>query len=376
MKQWRGDIALSLVIALGSVISLQSSGAATTAIAAQVVAALSLALRRMSPFVPTLVVLASTVATVLLTPTGPGDVFYLAIWIVGVYACGAYLPLTLSWVALALWWVTLFASVNGQLIWGDLAFMGILTLGAWLPGVMARRAEQARRAAQALADTQKRQAERAVADEQARIARELHDVVAHAIGVMVVHAGAAQGFLDRDLRRASQALDIVQDSGAEAVLELRRMLRLLRDGASEPVEAPMPRIAQVEGLLARARAAGHGVDLDLAGDLDRLSPAMDLTGFRIVQEAVTNAMKHAPGSAIRVSIRLTDRSLEVRVTNDLAGGRTAVSHGTGSGLTGLRERVSVFTGELTAGPVGDAWLVDVRIPLGEPLMSPATQGST
>jgi signal transduction histidine kinase len=376
VKQWRGDIALSLVIALGSVISLQSSGAATTAIAAQVVAALSLALRRVSPFVPTLVVLACTVATVLLTPTGPGDVFYLAIWIVGVYACGAHLPLTLSWVALALWWVTLFASVNGELIWGDLAFMGILTLGAWLPGVMARRAEQARQAALALADAQKRQAERGVADERARIARELHDIVAHAIGVMVVHAGAAQGFLDRDPRRASQALDIVQDSGAEAVLELRRMLRLLRDGASEPVDAPMPRIAQVKGLLAKARTAGHVVDLDLAGDLDRLSPAMDLTGFRIVQEAVTNAMKHAPGSAIRVSIGLTDRSLEVRVTNDLAGGQTAASHGTGSGLTGLRERVSVFTGELTAGPVGDTWLVDVRLPLGESLMSPAAQGST
>ncbi|MFG2109773.1 sensor histidine kinase [Micromonospora chersina] len=347
----RTDIALAAALAAGSLASLLSDGSATVTLVAQLVAALSLAFRRVNPFVPTLATLAATVITLLITGTGPGDVFYLAIWIVGSYACGAHLPFRQSLVALALWWVTLVVSAQSGFGWGDVVFMGTLTLGAWAPGVAARRSERARRAAAELAESREREAKQAVADERARIARELHDIVAHAIGIMVVHAGAAQELLVDHPARAREALDTVQQAGEDAVTELRRMLGLLR-AVDESATAPLPRLAQLDALVATARGAGLAVDVEPQGDLDALPPAVDLTAYRVLQEALTNAVKHAPGASVRVGLRRTARELEVSVVNThvaLGGQRVPGSAaGTGHGLIGLRERVTIFGGRFDA----------------------------
>ncbi|GII57813.1 hypothetical protein Pth03_62020 [Planotetraspora thailandica] len=365
MRVSRSDLGLAGLLAVGSVVSLLSADAPAVTLVAQPAAALSLALRRVNPFVPAVATLAATLVVFAVVGEGPGDVFYLAIWIVGGYACGAYLPLRQAVAALGLWWVTLVVSASSLgLGWGDVAFMGILTFGAWGPGVAARRSEEARRAAADLAELRERQAERAVADERARIARELHDVVAHAIGIMVVHAGAAQELLAQDPDRAREALDTVQDTGQDAVTELRRMLGLLRETEASAA-APLPRLAQLDGLVTGMRAAGLSVDVERLGDLSDVSPALDLTAYRIVQEALTNAMKHAPGASVRLRLRRTPDDLEISVVNTMSSpeGRRS-SMGTGSGLIGLRERVSFFGGRFDAGsdPTG-AFRVTASLPL-------------
>lgn len=347
----RFDLALAGLLAVGSVASLVSENAPTVTLVAQPVAALSLALRRANPLVPTLTTLAATLVTLAVTGTGPGDVFYLAIWIVGSYASGAYLPLRQSLVALAVWWVTLVVSVSSGLEWGDVVFMSTLTLGAWAPGVAARRSEEARRAAAELAETREREARRAVADERARIARELHDIVAHAIGIMVVHAGAAQELLDRNPARARDALETVQGTGEDAVVELRRMLGLLR-AADESETTPLPRLAQLDALVTAVETAGLRVEVERTGDLDSLPPALDLTVYRILQETLTNAMKHAPGATVRIELGRTTDELTIRVVNTAPPPDTDATDramaGTGNGLVGLRERVSVFGGRFDA----------------------------
>lgn len=363
MRPSRLDLLLAGGLAIGSVFSLIEDSAPAIAFVAQPLAALSLAWRRINPFVPAVATLTATLGILALSGQGPGDVLYLAIWIVGSYASGAYLPLRRSLASLALWWITLVVSALNGPGWGDVLFMGILTLGAWAPGVAARRSEQARREAAELAVRREAEARDAVASERARIARELHDVVAHAVGVMLVHAGAAQAVLDADPQRARAALDTVQDAGQEAITELRRMLGLLRD--AEPSTAPLPRLADLDALVERMRAAGLTVDIDRHGDLD-LVPAQELTVYRIVQEALTNALKHAPGSAVRVVFRRTSERLEVDIANSAPPAPVSPAAGTGSGLLGLRERVAVFGGELTtgAGPDG-GFRVTASLPLRE-----------
>ncbi|WP_162802957.1 sensor histidine kinase [Ornithinimicrobium avium] len=362
------DIALAAAIAAGSVLSLRSQGQGWGVVALQVSAALSLGARRLNPLVPAVVVLACTAVQTLVLGSSPDDVFYLAIWLVGVFACGAYLPLGQALLGLALWGVTLLAGVQGGVHAGDAFFMGILTVGGFVPGVLSRRAETSREEAVLLARRRELDTAGAVAAERAGLARELHDVVAHAIGVMVVHAGVAEANLGRDTDRARQALVTVQTSGDEAVQQLRRLLHLLRDGdeaagGGDAAVAPLPSLEQLDVLVDRVRRAGHEVRVERTGGA-AVPPAVSLTAYRIVQESLTNVMKHAPGAAVDLAVRRTRPALEISVVNDLPAG--AVRGDGGFGQLGLAERVAVFDGTFSAGEQDGRYVVHARLPLGGP----------
>jgi signal transduction histidine kinase len=187
------------------------------------------------------------------------------------------------------------------------------------------------------------------ADERQRIARELHDVVAHSVSVMVVQAGAARTMLTRQPSQAAESLLAVEASGREALSELRNMLGLLTEVEPEPELAPQPGLEQLDALVARVKQAGLPVDVRVEGSRPGdLSPGLDLTAYRIVQEALTNTLKYANGATAEVHVVYGAHDLCVEVVD--SGGTVLTNRGgSGRGLLGMRERVALYGGQLDAG---------------------------
>jgi signal transduction histidine kinase len=201
----------------------------------------------------------------------------------------------------------------------------------------------------------------AVTDERAKIARELHDVVTHNVNVVVMQAMAAHGVLSTDPDRARAPLEAIEASGREALAEMRRMLGVLRE--DEPLLAPQPGAADVPRLAQTLQATGQRIECALSGDLDSLSPGLGMVVYRIVQEALTNAMKHAAGAPVQLGVTMRDGCVEVRVRNGPGKGE-AEHTGAGQGLVGMSERAALFGGELHAGPSDDGgFLVVARLPV-------------
>jgi signal transduction histidine kinase len=206
-------------------------------------------------------------------------------------------------------------------------------------------------------------ARRAAAEEQTRIARELHDIITHNVSVMTVQAAAARDVFETQPSRAREALGSIESTGREALTELRRLLGGVRtdDGSL----TPLPGLARLGDLIAQVRAAGLQVDLNVEGQPHELPAAVDLSAYRIVQEALTNTLKHAQASSATVLVRYTGDAVEVEVVDD---GRGATTNGDerGQGIIGMRERTALFGGELRAGPApGRGFAVSARIPLEE-----------
>lgn len=205
----------------------------------------------------------------------------------------------------------------------------------------------------------------AVAAERTRIARELHDVVAHAISVMGIQASAARRTLAPGQEAQQAALLDVERLGREALEEMQRMLGVLRDEGGGEGTHPLPDLGQLSALAVDARAAGLEVALDEGpGDLHLLPPGVQLTAYRIVQEALTNVRKHAPGSAVRIALARGPAGLEIAVADDGAG--TVGEPKPGHGLIGMRERVAMHAGTLYAGPGEErGFLVRACLPVTE-----------
>jgi signal transduction histidine kinase len=202
------------------------------------------------------------------------------------------------------------------------------------------------------------------ADERQRIARELHDVVAHSVSVMVVQAGAARTMLTRQPDQAADSLLAVESSGREALSELRNMLGVLTEVEAEPELAPQPGLDQLDALVARVKQAGLPVDVRVDGSRPRdLSPGLDLTAYRIVQEALTNTLKHANGATAAVHIEYGAHDLRVEVVD--SGGTVLTERGgSGRGLLGMRERVALYGGQLDAGQrPGGGFAVRASLPV-------------
>jgi signal transduction histidine kinase len=206
------------------------------------------------------------------------------------------------------------------------------------------------------------QAQAAVAVERGRIARELHDVIAHNISMMVVQAGAAARVLEGEQPNVRTALDAIETSGRETVDEMRRLLGVLRRADDGQALAPQPGLAALEGLVAQVREAGLAVDLQIQGTPAPLPPGLDLSAYRIAQEGLTNALKHAGAARAAVRITYARDTVEIEVRDDGAGGEGAA--GTGLGLVGMRERIALWGGELQVGPERGGWVVRASLPRG------------
>ena len=221
--------------------------------------------------------------------------------------------------------------------------------------------EAKERAARAELEREQR-AHVAVADERARIARELHDVVGHSVSVMTVQASAVRRLLRPEQERERQALLIVEQTGREALAEMRRMVGVLRRPEEAPALAPQPSLEHLEKLIESAREAGLPVDLRVEGEAVQLPAGVDLTAYRLLQEGLTNALKHAEASCAEVVVNYAEGHIELTVRDDGRG--VGNGDGGGHGLVGMRERVSVYGGELDAGPrPGGGYRLRARLPL-------------
>ena len=226
--------------------------------------------------------------------------------------------------------------------------------------------------AQRLEREQQERARHAAAEERNRIARELHDVVAHSVSVMVIQTQAARRVAAGDREAARAALISVQSCGRDALMEMRRMIGVLRHGDEELAGATAPALSQLGALVARARAAGLPVELRVDGEARDLSPGLDLVAFRVVQEALTNAIKHAGPARALVRVTFTTGALELEISD--TGRGPALPDGdtnaTGQGLVGMRERLVLYGGELQTGRArGGGFKVRARIPLPETVPS-------
>src|SRR5215831_1728078 len=235
-------------------------------------------------------------------------------------------------------------------------------VGVWLAGDAVRGLEERSRR---LERERELVTQVAVAGEQARIARELHDIVAHSVSIMVVQAGAARRLIAGSPERAAEALQTVEESGREALTELRQLLGVLGEQSQEASLAPQPGLGQLDVLLDRLRQTGFAVELSREGTPQPLQPGVELAAYRVIQEALTNALKHAGGAPTRVLVRFVDGRLELEIRN-VRGQAATDAGGTGRGLVGMRQRVAVYGGALEAGPQPEGgFAVRAWLPLAE-----------
>ncbi len=202
----------------------------------------------------------------------------------------------------------------------------------------------------------------AVAEERARIARELHDVVAHAMSVMVLHVGAVRHGLPDGLGDQARALEDVERTGRSALGEMRRLLGALRRDDEEPELTPQPGLGQLDPLLEQVGAAGLPVRLEVRGERVALPEALDLSAYRIVQEGLTNALKHARATEAEVVISYEPEQVRIEVRDDGRG--PAGGDGLGHGLVGIGERVKIYGGDMSAtSEAGGGFVLSTRLPL-------------
>jgi signal transduction histidine kinase len=345
-----GDVVLAsglVAVALAQTWFLNVSTAAKLATSAGIVLlGVFTALRVRAP-VLLLTVLVGLVALGTLLPKRFGDVestgFFL---ILAVYSGAAHTGGRWTIAAAALSFVlfrTLLIGDPEETNLSAVVFFALLVSGPWVAGRAIRR----RRLRERRLEEEKGAAEYAIAEERARIARELHDVVAHAISVIVLQARGGRRLLDTEPEQTRAALGTIERSGQQALVEMRRLVAMLRESDEQLALAPQPSLSQLDGLLEKVRAAGLPVELAVEGDPVELPPGIDLSAYRIVQEALTNALKHAGPARARVHLVYRVDGLEVEVADDGAGGANGSGHG--HGLAGIRERVAVYGGELEAG---------------------------
>jgi signal transduction histidine kinase len=235
-------------------------------------------------------------------------------------------------------------------------------VSAWLVGALVRTTRQAteqRRLAR------EQRASRAVAEERNRIARELHDVIGHSVSVMTVQVSAVRRRLTADQVAEREALESVEAVGREAMTEMRRMVGVLRETGAAADREPPPGLGQLDRMVDKFRAAGLPVELNITGEPRPLPPGLDLTAYRLVQEGLTNALRHAMSpTRVRVRIDHGDTALTILVRDD---GRPGPVNEDGHGIIGMRERVSVYGGELVAGAVPDGgFQLKATLPVSTP----------
>jgi signal transduction histidine kinase len=325
-----------------------------------VIAGSSLAWRRRAPVtVATVVCAAMSIAAL----SGYWPEFVLILWI-AVYSAAAYserdrvIRVLLPVAVLTSTAISVGERWDRGLNWVEILADLIVTFGA--PFVLGRMTFNRRRRIVREREIATRQA---VAAERATIARELHDVVAHHMSVMVVQAGAARAVSDSDPAATAEALRQIEASGRTGLTEMRRLLEVLKAEGDGNGKAPQPGLERLDELLEAMRASGLPVETVVEGEPRPLPPGVDLSAYRIVQEALTNVLRHAAGANARVVVRYQQDAVELEVADDGPGPAEDLEAAGGHGLIGMRERVQLFGGEVEAGPrPGGGFLVRARLP--------------
>jgi signal transduction histidine kinase len=244
---------------------------------------------------------------------------------------------------------------------GDLTFVMFFVGGPWVAGLTIRLRGELAASHRLLQEQQEEQTRRAIAEERATIARELHDVVAHAISVTVLQSRGARRMLGHDDEQVRRALDAIEHTNTQALGDMRRLLAVLRDTEGDAATTPQPSLARLDDLVADVRESGLDVELVEVGEERDVPPGVDLSAYRIIQEALTNVLKHASAdhATIRLDYGVDELTLSVR--DDGIG--SSSSNGGGHGLVGIRERVAVVGGEIETGPApGGGFEVNARLP--------------
>ena len=250
----------------------------------------------------------------------------------------------------------------------EIGYVAILFVSGWVLGVvLAGRRSYARALEEktaALEAARQELARRAVLEERTRIARDLHDILAHAMSVITVQAGVGAHLLDRgDAAQAAGALRVIEETGRGALQEMRRLLGALR--SDDLPTGPQPGLASLDQLATQTTAAGVPVELRIEGSARRLPAGLEVSAYRIAQEALTNAIKHAPGGRARLTVRYRPRTVEVEVV-DRGGGPSPAPGDGGHGLRGMRERVALYGGVFEAGPCSGGFRVLAAFPTDPP----------
>ena len=364
------DASIAAVLAAAGAVEVIVAPDRTGSVLANVLVALGytvpLAWRRRAPLAVAAAVVAATLLMGLtLTPVDPLFV-PLATILSSAYACGAYRDgrvalAGLVLVAAALPVIT--ATMEGRIV-ADYVFPPLLMAVAWLAGravrTRTRLAAELHEAAAHVAEASEEEQKLAASEERRRIAREMHDLVAHSMSVMVVQAGGARRILERDPGRALEAATRIERTGRDALSEMRHLLGVLN--GPHAVLAPQPTLGEIGELVLRARSAGLPAVLEFRGERRDLPAGLDLAAYRIVQEGLTNALKHAAHAPTTVTVDWSEATLTLEIRDH--GPRAARRGDGGHGLVGMRERVRLYGGEIEAGPAeGGGWRVRATLPV-------------
>jgi signal transduction histidine kinase len=281
------------------------------------------------------------------------------------YSAGAHTVGLSSWIGAVGVAALIAANAAGQVALPDVVLITTILGGAWLAGRAMRyrreREGSLERLTLDLEQQQEQKARAAVAEERVRIARELHDVVAHAISVIVLQARGGRRSLATDPDEAREALDTIEATSIEALAEMRRLLGMLRTDDEQIALAPQPSLRHLEPLARQVGEAGLPVALVVEGEPIELPPGVDLAAYRIVQEALTNALKHAGPATARVVVRYGKNEVELEIAD--TGLAPPASDGNGHGLVGMRERAALYGGHIEAGPRdGGGFAVRAHLP--------------
>lgn len=286
-------------------------------------------------------------------------------FLIATYSAALYSDRRVVVAALALAAAAFFFAFGGRVDIPRALVPFALVAPAWLAGTAMRNREQRAEAWAQRADRLQQDRDAALREERARIARELHDVVTHSVSVMVLQSGAARQIMTRDEPRSRALLESVEASGRSALEELRRLLGLLSDQDGAAPLSPQPHVTEIPALVEQVRQTGLRVELSVEGRPRALSGGMTVAAYRIVQEALTNVLKHGDGAPARVMLRWSDAALELVIVDD---GPPAAADEyqapAGRGIAGMRERAAMYGGTLEAHPAPDrGYLVHARIPL-------------
>ncbi|HWN21889.1 MAG TPA: histidine kinase, partial [Gaiellaceae bacterium] len=297
----------------------------------------ALLFRRRAPFVAPLVVAAGALAFTFLYPMVAYDTDSMfLVLILSAWAAGSLHDVRQAAVALAAtlaagWTVFLRAP---DLPWTELLWLSVPLTGIFVISAATARHSERARLAEERAQRSEEQAQRAVSDERARISRELHDVVAHSVSVMTVQASAVRRLLRPEQEREREALQVVEETGRQALTEMRRLLGIMREEGASAERQPQPGLATIGNLVEHVREAGLPVELTVEGEPVKLPPGVDLSAYRIVQEALTNALRHAGPAHAWVAVRYGGDDVEIAVEND--GRSDSDGEAGGHGLVGMR----------------------------------------